>query len=194
MMVGLCGVSMFFYAEILFHLMTCVERYLAVIHPVIYLGLRKERGVRIRNASIGCVWLLCFGSTGVTILYLPNYPSILLYCLLVVSVAVVSFCSFSVLCVLIGPGPGEGGRGKEQVDQAKDRAFHIITAITVVLWLWFVGLLVCIALISSPQLGPSSTCLVLACTGCLQLPGTLVLPLLYLHRAGKLPCCRYGNE
>ncbi|KAJ4918612.1 hypothetical protein JOQ06_027846 [Pogonophryne albipinna] len=39
----------------LFHLLTCVERYLAVVHPITYLGLRQGGGVRIRNLSIGCV-------------------------------------------------------------------------------------------------------------------------------------------
>ncbi|KAI9531410.1 hypothetical protein NQZ68_041621 [Dissostichus eleginoides] len=37
----------------LFHLLTCVERYLAVVHPITYLGLRQGGGVRIRNISIG---------------------------------------------------------------------------------------------------------------------------------------------
>eukprot|EP00064_Thunnus_orientalis_P019247 superscaffoldBa00004732_g19363 len=52
------------YAQMSFHILTCVERYLAVVHPVTYLGLRKARGIRIRNITIGCVWLLCFVTTG----------------------------------------------------------------------------------------------------------------------------------
>eukprot|EP00064_Thunnus_orientalis_P023959 superscaffoldBa00009649_g24223 len=51
-------------AQMFFHILTCVERYLAVVHPVTYLGLRKARGIRIRNITIGCVWLLCFVTTG----------------------------------------------------------------------------------------------------------------------------------
>ncbi|CAJ1048246.1 hypothetical protein GBF38_004963 [Xyrichtys novacula] len=47
--------------ETLFHDLTCVERYLAVVHPLTYRGLKTARGVRIRNVMIGCVWLLSFG-------------------------------------------------------------------------------------------------------------------------------------
>ncbi|KAI9524416.1 hypothetical protein NQZ68_018099 [Dissostichus eleginoides] len=35
------------------HVLTCVERYLAVVHPVTYLNLKGQRGVRIRNICIG---------------------------------------------------------------------------------------------------------------------------------------------
>ncbi|TNN38146.1 hypothetical protein EYF80_051684 [Liparis tanakae] len=39
--------------ELFFHTLTCVERYLAVVHPVTYLGLKKGKGIRLRNISIG---------------------------------------------------------------------------------------------------------------------------------------------
>ncbi|KAK2863359.1 hypothetical protein Q5P01_002892 [Channa striata] len=39
--------------ETCFHILTCVERYLAVVHPVTYLTLRQSGGVRIRNISVG---------------------------------------------------------------------------------------------------------------------------------------------
>ncbi|KAJ4945014.1 hypothetical protein JOQ06_013553 [Pogonophryne albipinna] len=41
------------YGESLFHVLTCLERYLAVVRPIIYLRLRNVQGVRIRNISIG---------------------------------------------------------------------------------------------------------------------------------------------
>eukprot|EP00064_Thunnus_orientalis_P020341 superscaffoldBa00005544_g20476 len=52
--VGYGASSIAFYGEALFHLLTCVERYLAVVHPITYMGLRNARGVRVRNISIGC--------------------------------------------------------------------------------------------------------------------------------------------
>ncbi|KAK7910076.1 hypothetical protein WMY93_014760 [Mugilogobius chulae] len=44
-----------------FHSLTCVERYLAVVHPITYLRLKKRGGVTIRNIGIGgaCVSALC---------------------------------------------------------------------------------------------------------------------------------------
>nr|XP_033465126.1 uncharacterized protein LOC117245753 [Epinephelus lanceolatus] len=172
--------------EAFFHVLTCVERYLAVVHPITYMGLRNEHGVRIRNISIGCVWLMSFVMTGVTALYLPDTALIPLIILLVFSLAVVSFCSLSVLCVLIRPGPGEGGGEKQRVDQSKQRAFHTVTAILGVLGLWFVGLLASSGLYNSHLLSTSVRCVLAACSGWFNLPCSLMLPLLYLHRAGKL--------
>lgn len=143
---GVCLSSMVFYGENFFHLLTCVERYLAVVHPITYLGLRKARGVRIRNISIGCVWPLSLVLASVIII--PKHPTvdaILSLCPLVLSLVVVSFCSLSVLHVLIRPGPGDRGRDKDRIDKSKQKAFVTITAITGVLWLWFGGLLVSIA-------------------------------------------------
>ncbi|KAL7375600.1 hypothetical protein ABVT39_020561 [Epinephelus coioides] len=172
--------------EAFFHVLTCVERYLAVVHPITYMGLRNERGVRIRNISIACVWLMSFVMAGATALYLPQYPVIPLIIVLVFSLAVVSFCSLSVLCVLIRPGPGEGGGEKQRVDRSKQRAFQTIAAILGVLGLWFVGLLASTGLYNSHLLSTSVRCVLAACSGCFNLPCSLMLPLLYLHRAGKL--------
>lgn len=50
--------------EIFFHILTCVERYLAVVHPITYLKLKNKRGIKIRTILTGCVWLLCFVGMG----------------------------------------------------------------------------------------------------------------------------------
>lgn len=52
------------YGELFFHVLTCGERYLAVVHPRSYLKLGKEKRIRIRNISIVCVWLLSFLGMG----------------------------------------------------------------------------------------------------------------------------------
>ena len=43
-MVGIYLCSMILGAQIYFHVLTCVERYLAVIHPITYLSLKKASG------------------------------------------------------------------------------------------------------------------------------------------------------
>ncbi len=187
MEVGFYLTNIAFPGQMSFHILTCVERYLAVVHPVTYLGLRQSGGVRIRNISTVCAWLLCFGWSGtLRIVDLPVVPYI---CFLVLSLIVVSFCSLSVVCVLIRPGPGEVGGDRERVDQSKQRAFHTIMAIVGVLWLWFAGFLVCLTLDSSNLLSHDDGCVVLISANWFNLPSGLILPLLFLHRAGKLPCC-----
>ncbi|XP_039678485.1 uncharacterized protein LOC120573101 [Perca fluviatilis] len=170
------------YGEILFHILTCVERYLAVVHPVTYLSLRRERGIRIRNISIGCVWLLCFGATVVTF---ETVFSIIDFSLLSFSLFFISFCSLSVLCVLIRPGPGEKGGDRERVDQSKQRAFCTIMAILVVLLLTYSGNLVglCLSVLSKDD-----ECVLVMSLFWFNIPSSLVLPLLFLHRAGTLVC------
>jgi len=111
---------------------------------------------------------------------------------LVFLILVVSFCSLSVLWVLIRPGPGEDGRDRQHADQSKRRAFHTITVIMGVLWLRFAGVLAAV-LISNTKHIPS-LCAVGSSVAWLTMPGSLVLPLLFLHRAGKLPGCKLSAE
>ncbi len=189
--VAICLTCIGFYGVATLHIVTTVERYLAVVHPIIYLGLRNARGVRIRNISIGCVWLLCFGWMGATLKYLPDHALIPILCFLVFSLIVVSFCSLSMLCVLIRPGPGEGGRERQQTDQAKHRAFCLVAAIMGALCFQLIGLLVAFTMYNLPHLSKIDHCLLFAATSWCNLPSCLVLPLLYLQRAGKLSCCYY---
>ncbi|KAK2899518.1 hypothetical protein Q8A73_012647 [Channa argus] len=129
-----------------FHMLTCVERYLAVVHPVTYHGLKNKGGVRIRRLSI------------------------------------------------VRPGPGEVGGDKEQVNQLKLRAFHTITAIMGTLLLSVAGVLVCAAIYASALLKYNDSCVVMMSFVLFSVPSSLVLPLLYLHRAGKLPGGTHKNE
>ncbi|KAK2863360.1 hypothetical protein Q5P01_002893 [Channa striata] len=176
------------------HILTCVERYLAVIHPLIYVRLKQSGGVRIRNISIGCVWLLCFGWIGVTALHFPDIPYTQFFCLLALSFIAASFCNISVLCALIHPGPGKMGGNREQVDQSKQRAFYTITAILGVLLLGFVGYLVCLAVVHLHADNYLDHCLALVFGNMVTLPSSSVLPLLFLHRAGKLVCCNCSEK
>ncbi|KAF3837552.1 hypothetical protein F7725_005016 [Dissostichus mawsoni] len=157
------GQSLLNYAtagQALFHLLTCVERYLAVVHPLTYLVLRQGGGVRIRNISIGCVWFLSFGYIATwykDIMHMHTYVTL---CFLVFLICVLFFCSISVLYVLKRPGPGEGGGTRERVDQSKQRAFYTIMAILGVLLLRFGANLIIYAMSGSTAPHPSIVCIV----------------------------------
>lgn len=176
--------------RMLFHLFTCVDRYLAVVHPMHYRGLKQAGGVRIRNISIGCVWLLCFGCPCLLQIHEKLYTH-LTFVLLSISLIFVTFCSVSVLIVLIRPGPGDVGRNRGQVDQTKQRAFNSIMMILGALVLNFLGDLIALVFVSA-KLSADPT-LVMWCVSWSGVPSVLVLPLLFLHRAGKLPSCKHGN-
>lgn len=177
-----------------FHLMTCLERYVAVTYPVAYLSLRNKKGIKIRNVAISCAWLLSFACAGV--LYLKTlYIGLIIYCsVTAVILSILSFCSTNVLYVLMRPQPAERGRHRQCVDQSKLGAFYTITLILAALMLRGVGFIVTPFLFAFHHMGEAKSCVLLVATFWLSLPSNLVLPLLYLHRAGKLPGLKCKTE
>lgn len=154
-----------FPGPVLLHILTCLERYLAVLHPLTYLRLRGSGGTGIRNVALVCVWLLCFGwSAGGT--EMVNFPFIVLPL-------------GSAWTVTTPAG----------ASRSKLRTFQTVTAITGTLWMWFLGILVSLALSSQGDGG-----LVLVCGYWFTLPSNLVLPLLVLHRRGKFTGCKRHDQ
>lgn len=146
--------------------------------PHHYLSLRNKRGIRIRNISTICAWL--FSSAAMSLVILGNL--FLDWCLLILSLILISFFSLSVLHVLIHPGPGEQGAKKERVDQSKQRAFYTIVIVLVELGLRLAWNLVWGVMNESKD---SSNCVIITVVFWFSLPSTLVLPLLFLHKTGN---------
>lgn len=170
--------SLPWYGELFLNVLTSVEHYLAVVHPVTYLSLRSETGVRMRNISVGCVWLL---SCAATCLLTLKTPSLVLdFSFLVFSLTVCFFCSISVLCALIRTRPGKQGVDRERVNQSKQRAFFTITAIMGALMIRFLFNLLWYLL----ALTGRTDCVSFVLGVWFNLPSALLLQLLYLQRAG----------
>ncbi|MEQ2163147.1 hypothetical protein GOODEAATRI_027199 [Goodea atripinnis] len=138
--VGMSICFITFYAELFFNLLTCVERYLPVVHRITYRGLKNTRGIRIRNITIGCFWMLCFGMVAMNRTIPFMYETVINFSIVVSSILAISFSSVSVLCVLFPPGPREGGQEKYGLDKSRMKAFYTITVISSVVWLWFLDL------------------------------------------------------
>lgn len=188
LLLGLYLYCIIFPGQSLFHVLTCVDRYLAVTHPIAYLNRRETYGVVVRNISTVCVWLLCVLWLVLMKMYLPNFPTVPFFSCLSVCVFIILSCCLSVLCALTRPGPGQVD--DHRVDQSKRRAFYMILAITVTLQLRFVGLLVSFGLKNGIAIDLDRFCLLLGSAIFLIVPSSLVLPLLFLHRERKLLCCR----
>lgn len=182
-----------FIGETSFHVLTCLDRYLAVVHPVTYRDLRNTRGVTFRNIAIVCVWLLCSLMICAVNILTSQIFLVILLSFLVLSLMVISFCSFCVLLALISPGPGDGSGEKKHVDQTKRRACFTVTAIMGVLCLWFLGFLVFTSLIGSRVIINSVICLLEISLLWFSFPSSLILPLLYLYKTVKVPCGRRNN-
>ena len=169
-------VLFFWFSVPSFQCCICVERYIAVVHPVVFL---RYKALRYRVACCCVVWLMVFALS----LFLFVSLTVMCYVFLgfcIVCIAVVSFCCLSVLRALRQPGPGEGQkRDSGQGNDMKSRAFRIILISLVVM---LVSIVSCIpfALSLSPVI-LIITCLLVRVSGSVH-------PLLYIHKAGKLPC------
>lgn len=176
-----------FSGELVFQILTCAERYLAVIHPVAYLGLKNSRGIRLRNAVVGCCWLLCVSAVSMLFIQGRAANGAFYFALLSCSLAAVSFFSFSVLRALLRPRAAEVASSGQQVDPQKMRAFRMMMAILSVLMLKFAG-----NLFSTTTYvyfsDFASQCISWMATLWLNIPSTLVIPLLYVQRQRKAQC------
>ncbi|KAI3375766.1 hypothetical protein L3Q82_003736 [Scortum barcoo] len=181
--------SFTWFAQILLPIVTCVDRYVAAVHPITYLGLRQAGGVRIRNVTAGGVWLISAAGGGLLFIrrFYDDNNILPLVTPLIVSLVVTMFCSLSVLRVLIRPRPGKVGGDRVQVDQSKQRAVHTMTVIMGTLWLRFGGNVVSIMMKSLAA--ESVGCAGEALNFLFSLPSSVVLFLLFIHRAGKLKTC-----
>ncbi|XP_014823429.1 PREDICTED: uncharacterized protein LOC106903905 [Poecilia mexicana] len=179
---------------VLFHLLTCLERYLAVVHPIAYMHVRDAVRVRIRNISSAVVWLLSCSGMVMAWQYYPDYPLVPMFSLLGVAIFGMLLCCVLVLRALVRPGPGQEGGKKQNIDQSKKRAFQMIMAITGALILRSVGLLFWLGLVDFETTDRQGLCIFIDLGIWLTAPSSLVLPFLFLHRAGKLSCGKQTNE
>ena len=166
----------------LFQCCICFERYLAVVHPVVFL---KYRPLRYKVGCSGLVWLVLIG--GCLTLMFGMQQNVLCYVFwgeILVLISLMLFCCLSVLRALKHPGPGEGATGRGMNDM-KIRAFKIIFIILVSMMANYVPWVVVLPFSGILDLRQffhaTYICLFISVVS------GVVQPLLYLHRAGKLP-------
>ncbi|KAJ0006178.1 hypothetical protein NQD34_013451 [Periophthalmus magnuspinnatus] len=178
-------ISIIYPGELLIHALICVDRYLAVVHPISYMKFKQNTGVSFCSVSIVFVWLALFGYIGLKHFYYPLYPRIPYNCVLLVCVLVVTYCSVTVLRVLIRPRPGDSDR----VDQSKRRALHTMVSVTAVLLLWLVGALLQLVLEQIFK-DPFQRCVIFKVLTSFNIPSSVVLYVLFFHRIGKFRVCK----
>ncbi len=168
----------------LFQCLICVERYLAVVHPVIFL---KYKPLRYRVICCTVAWIITLGSCLIClILLLLSTMAVHAWFFsmqFLLHLPIQLFSLVAVLRALKQSGPGE--RVRDEKNHMKRRAFNIIVITTVTMAITYVpstisGIFTFLTQKFSLILWvPSMICYVLA---------GFVQPVLYLHRAGKLYC------
>lgn len=178
----------------MFHCLTCTERYMAVVHPAMYHRQAKEVLIRARKACAAAVWLFSIGFAYHTSTLLPDVPSILFSCILVVMAIIINFCSLSMLYALVRLGLWKVGGDRRQIDLSKLRAFHIVMAVTVALWFRLAGFVGCNISMSLAKASMKEQCILLILSVWLYIPISIILPVMFLQRAGKSRCCKSTQE
>lgn len=181
--------SFSWYGETFFNTLTCLEHYLAVVHPITYLRLKRGEGQKIRNVISCCVWLLCLGLP--CLISNPYLFLIFDACILISCVSMTSFCSVTVLFFLIRPRPGEQGGKRDRVDQSKRRAFF---AIMVILAALLIRCIMNLVWTTSVLHGGQSACVELTAETWFNVPGSLVIPLLFIYRGKFSPVKNEKNK
>ncbi|XP_050948641.1 chemokine XC receptor 1-like [Labeo rohita] len=170
----------------LFLCLICVERYLAVVHPVTFL---KYKPLRYRVICCSVVWIITLGSCLFCMFILMALNVVAhgwffaLQFALYLSIQL--FCLVAVLRALKQSGPGDRMREREEENNIKRRAFYLIlitTVNTIFIYVPFTA-----SGIVRIVMKQNSLPLRLSALICYALAG-FVQPVLYLHRTGKLSC------
>ncbi|XP_043072440.1 G-protein coupled receptor 35-like [Puntigrus tetrazona] len=165
----------------LFQCLICVERYLAVVHPVTFL---KYKPLRYRVICCAAAWSITLASCFLC-LYMRHIQIHFLCVHFLLAISMQLFCLVAVLRALKQSGPGERGREREEENHMKRRAFLIILINTVTMTIIYVPF----AIAGLVTILTNQNIYSIWITGliCYILAG-FVHPVLYLHRARKLPC------
>ncbi|XP_057215752.1 C-C chemokine receptor type 8-like [Triplophysa rosa] len=169
----------------LFQCLMCVERYLAVVHPVTFL---KYKPLRYRVICCTAAWIICLSSCFLCMFTLDAQYAVYVWILtmqLLVFLFIKLFCLSAVLRALKRSGPGERGRERGEENHMKRRAFYLIliTTVTTVLTygpITITGFFYIVThnYVDRPEVWLSGyLCFVLA---------GFVQPVLYLQRTGKI--------
>uniref|UniRef100_UPI003AAA3AE8 uncharacterized protein n=1 Tax=Centroberyx gerrardi TaxID=166262 RepID=UPI003AAA3AE8 len=170
-----------------FHSCICVEHYLAVVHPVVFL---RYKPLRYRVACSALVWsatlvlAILFGSNPCI-----EFTSSILFIILITDL----FCCVSILLVLRRAGPGEGmkERNKDRENGRKTMKERASQTVLIILATFAINYIPVIMGAVAKYIGISSwsfECIVTNLTFSFCLLGSFTQPLLYFHKAGKLPC------
>lgn len=165
----------------------CVDRYMAVAYPMIY---RNHTFERYRCICAGLVWLATVAYGVLAVYIYPEPPFVPFVVSLIISLVIITICSLGVLKILLKPSPGE--TQKEKIHHTKKRAFLIITAILVCVFIAY-GLYLLVFIIRK-YIPYDTYCVLGGISLLLMRPSSVIQPLLYLSKLGKLSCIKKGSH
>lgn len=112
----------------LINCMICIERYLAVLHPVSFL---KFKPLRYRLPCSAVIWVMVLGFGCLFLLFTINMSTFISIYLSVFSVllSIKLFCCLVTVRALKHPGPGTKGKDRKDANHIKKKAIVVILII-----------------------------------------------------------------
>ncbi|TUC02889.1 Ovarian cancer G-protein coupled receptor 1 [Bagarius yarrelli] len=102
---------------------TCLERYVAVVHPITF---RKFRPLRYRVGLCMMVWVAGTLTGVICMMKFPDIPYQAFGVIYSIIMSINVFSCVSILKRLRLPGPGEGNAARLVEDSVKKRAFQVV--------------------------------------------------------------------
>nr|XP_055043546.1 P2Y purinoceptor 8-like [Misgurnus anguillicaudatus] len=167
----------------LFQSCICLERYLGVLHPVMFLKLKPMK-YRIACSAVG--WIVIISSSLIVTMRVVEFHVFMLPILLFFLSVKLYSCSM-VLKALLRPGPSDNGKQKDGINRDKIRAFWIILTVLVSSVIMYGPLIVSLILIHIIEL--EKYLLAWSISLSIGIMSGFVQPVLYLKRVSKLPFC-----
>lgn len=181
--------ALIFSARPLFQSLICVQRYLAVVHPIVYLRC-KTLSHKLTCASLA--GLIVVGFTVAEAVKTPKFIIREFAALFVILLTVDVFCSLSVLWALKRPSPGESQGQRNRMTSMKRSAFKTITVILAITFCDHI--IVTIMGLSGDFAEDDWICVVDMFNTFLFCLCGFVHPLMYLHKMNKLPCAKGKHD
>ncbi|XP_056587670.1 chemokine XC receptor 1-like [Triplophysa dalaica] len=186
MMFGLLLQGLLITGRPLFQCLICVERYLAVVHPVIFL---KYKPLRYKVMCSSAAWIICTASCLFCFfLFISNTVAahscfFVIFFLTILSIQL--FCLLAVLRALKQSGPGERMGEREDTSHIKRKAFYLILITTVSMIIIYVPISVSgfLTAMTNKYIAELWYPAFLS-----YMLGGFLQPVFYLHRCGKLFC------
>lgn len=177
------GISMS--SRSIFQCCVCLERYLAVVHPITFL---KYNQMSYRLSCSGLCWTVALACSILSIFTFPHLPYTFLGVVYSTILALELFCCLSILEVLRRPGPGDMEKERERkeggINAVKRKAF-IIVFINLMTFLMQTIPICTTFLLQNKFLSLYWFNLAVAICMSLNFAAGFVQPIFFLHRADK---------
>ncbi|KAL6455734.1 hypothetical protein MHYP_G00355850 [Metynnis hypsauchen] len=161
---------------------TCLERYLAVVHPVTFL---RYKPLRYRVACSITAWMFSL-AIGVTCSCIDRDVYYTVFCYIFIIVLTVDiFCCVSILRKLRHPGPRDMGSDVGEMNAVKKKAFQVVSVN--LLAFTFQTIPLCVAFVIQYNVPQNVFAGVAVTSLAVNIVTGLLQPVYVLHRAGKLP-------